>query len=401
MGNEIKFNHYRADSERDLLHFIEDNDGKDIYEKIGENPKKWIDELSWIYEMFAKTNLVCTSGIDSPPTSEKEFKKLGDKVYLYRGENKRLRGLWIYKCGNDSSKATNWEHYRLGDKANLTINKEFPINYTNLIPENFEKIAKIVEKEKDKGYLADNPKRPIMKFNADGFNIYAKGSQILCAHYYEEAKPWFRLTSFSNINKETAESEMNKTIEMSNLGIKTPRVIGYYESLFEDFFFAEEVQGKSPKEYIQSHRDEIIMQDSEMLANLCSSGYCKFGFTDFDDKIFDGKNLYLIDVDECSDIYAHDEIDYRSVLINPKSDEKFKLFRKYQIDRFKQELKDAIYEYRNDLLQNSEDKKNYVKTFYKSMRWKEPDKNEIKKLITFPDNYITRESNISMMMDTE
>jgi len=383
----IKFNHYKVNSRKDLLDFISDKQGNKVYKEIGKNPEAWIDELGLIYPMLADCGLTCSSGIFAPPFNDKKFRKLGEKAYLYRGNEINLSGLWLFK-GKDIFNKSDWEHYNLGGRASISLNSEFKISHEKLLPENFEKIASIKRRT-----------RPIMKFKIDDIDVYAKGAHIIYSLYHDYARPKYRLTNFRSINKMTSKGEMEKTIEMANAGIKTSRVIGYYEALCEEFFFLEGVNGKSPKKCLQSHRREIIKQDAEMLAILCSLGYNKQGFADFDDKIFDGKNLHLIDVDETIDLYAHDSTDYRKILMNPNDAKKLKKFRGYQNAIFKQKLKDAIYEYQEDMLKNPEDKKAYINAFYKKMRWAVPSSKEIKNLTTFPRNYITYERNINMMLE--
>jgi hypothetical protein len=151
---------------------------------------------------------------------------------------------------------------------------------------------------------------------------------------------------------------------------------------------------------LHAHRGEIIRQDAEILAMLCIAGYRKMGFSDFDDKVFDGANLHLIDVDECRDIYAELSLDYRKMLLNPSGKADLNKFRKLQKAVFQAALKDAIFMYRDSLTPTDKDKTEYIRSFYRKIGWKEPSDKEVKKLTSFPDNYQTVDGWMSMMNDT-
>ena len=137
-----------------------------------------------------------------------------------------------------------------------------------------------------------------------------------------------------------------------------------------------------------------------MLAKTCLTGYRKQGFHDFDDKIFDGKDLYLIDVDECVDLYSGFR-GYRDTLLNPKDTRKLREFRKMQRGTFKGTLGDVLFEYRKSLTPSQEDRKLYTKTFFKTLGWKEPSIKEMTKLTSFDEKRMTMDSYMSMMHDTD
>ncbi len=399
---EIQFEHHTVNARKDLLHFVEEHADKDIYKHIGEKPDEWEDELNIISNLLTGEGLIGGTGINHPPINDPEFRELGGNFFLYRGNQTRGRGLWRRETldkeiAEYTGRSEEWTQYSIGSKAVVRINQKFSdIPIETFLPENFEKISEEVKKEKA-------VKRPIFKFRVrdDQLGVYAKSADISYSFYYSDAKPKFRLTSISSIQKTASKKEMERTIEFSKLGINVPEVIGYYESSVEEFLFLSEVKGKFPDTFLETHRKEIIEQDAEMLGKVCLAGYRKQGFIDFDDKIFDGEDLYLIDVDECVDLYFGLVPDYRKILLNPRETSGLRDFRKMQRAIFKGELKDALSEYRESLTPTKEDMEHYVRTFYKTLGWKEPSQRQISKLMDFPDDYMTQDRFMSMMSDTD
>lgn len=402
--SKLEFERYKVNARKDLIHFVEEYADKEVYRHIGENPERWIDELCIISQDLTKESMIRSVGFNQPPINKPDFRELGNGIFLYRGQYSRLRGLWMRKdFGRALEEITGsnyeWTHIGMGTRANLEINREFSdIPYKQFLPENFESIAKPVEKEKGLN------KRPLFTFlvrtNGKEITVYAKGADISFSYYYKYAKPSYRLTSIASISKTTSKKEMETTLELRNLGVKVPKVIGYYEAPIEEFLFLEEIAGKHPNEILPYHKQEIIKQDAEMLAALCLAGYRKIGFTDFDDKIFDGNYLYLIDVDECRDLYYPRTPDYRKMLLNPTDIKELRTFRRFQRKIFERTLRDAIYNYRDSLTPCYKEKTNYVRAFYQRMGWKNPSERQAKKLVTFPKNYQTFDSWMSMMCDT-
>ncbi len=401
---EIQFERHTAHARKDLLHFVEEYADKDVYKHIGEKPDEWREELNIINHLLIGESLVGGTGINLPPIDDSEFRELGGNLFLYRGNQTRGRGLWKKttfdkEIAEYTGKSEEWTQYPIGTRAVVRVNRKFSdIPFETFLPENFENISEKVEKEKGN-------KRPILKFrvktNGEDKNIYAKGADISYGFYYSHAQPKFRLTPISSIHKTTSKREMERTLEFSKLGINVPEVIGYYEALVEEFLFLSEVKGESPDVFFDAHRKEIIQQDAKMLGKICLAGYRKQGFTDFDDKIFDGKYLYLIDVDECVDLYFGLSPGYRKILLNPKETSGLRDFRKMQKAIFKGTLKDALSEYRKSLTPTKEDMKYYAKTFYKTLGWKEPSQRQISKLTTFSGDYMTQDRFMSMMSDTD
>jgi len=401
---ELRFNHHNVSPRKDLLHFIEEHGSPRVYEDLGKDPEAWIEELGIINRYLTGDGLVGGESIDSVPIDEPDFKKLGKGVFLYRGRHRRSRGLWIRKANGDSlekefGRQSVWDHYRIGTRVHLKINSKFAkVPFEEFLPENFERKGKPVKRGKFEG------KRPIFTFpiqmNGNEMVVYAKGADVEFNYYFEDSKPKHRLTNIAGMRKTSSGDEMKTTLDLMDLGVKVPGVVGYYDGAVEEFLFLEEVQGDSPKKFIRSKRSELIKQDAEMLAALCLGGYRKMGFEDFDDKVFNGSDLFLIDVDECDNLYFPWSPDYRDVLLNPSDQKKLKGFRRTQRGLFRRMLMDAIYEYRDSLTPNQEDKKAYVESFFRKIGWKSPTQKEVRKLTTFKKNYMTLDSYMAMMSDT-
>lgn len=403
--NKVEFDYYRADSRKDLITFVEEKLDKEVLKHIGENPRAWIDELEIVNNILTGNNLIGGTGINPPPINEPEFKNLGNGISFYDGKYSKLKGLWLRRDeGKQLEDITEeyyeWTHYRMESRAKLRINKEFSsIPFETFLPENFEQKATHVEKEEGA------TKRPILTFpiNLDGRNItiYAKGADTAISYYNTHGKPSYRLTGLAGVTKTNSRTEMETTLKLRSLGVKVPRVAGYYEALVEEFLFLEEVKGNRPDQMLERHRSEIIKQDAEMLAKLCLAGYRKCGFTDFDDKIFDGQDLYLIDVDECRDLYFTVAPDFREILLNTTGPNEVRRFRSMQRNMFKGQLKDAIYSYQNNLTQKDSDKAAYIESFHRTLGWKAPTEKEISHITTFQKNYETLDSFMAIMCDTD
>ncbi len=395
---KLKFNMHRVSARKDLLHFVEENFSSGIYKSIGKKPKQWIEELNIIQNMLNGIELCAGIDINLPPRDDPEFKKLGNNVFLYRGDKQNLRGLWLSKemeiYNNELKKVQHmqWTHYGLGSSATLSINSEFEdIPHETFLPENFEKISTIVKEDK----------RPILRFNVSRKNgeimVYAKGYFINPSHFYE--LPSYRLTNLAQIIKTTSKKEMEITLELANCGVKCPEVLGYYEAPIEEFLFLKNVDGKKPSEFLNTHRREIIEQDAQILASLCLNGYRKMYFADFDDKIFNGKDLYLIDVDEINNLYGFGKFDFRKILVNPSNTKALDEFREAQRSIFRGCVKDAIFEYQDSLTPRLEDKILYITKFYEKIGDNALSKSEIKEIITFPKDYLTFDRYMSMMSE--
>jgi len=393
--DKLEFKLHRVPARKDLLHFVEENLDSNVYEKLGKDPDRWVEELNIIHGLLTGQSL--TAGIDliQPPQDDPEFKKLGDRAFLYRGDKREYIGLWVseQKTRFDLSKNadvpyTSWTNYRVGGYGTLNINPKYDdLDYELFLPENFEKKSKIVKQGN----------RQIFNFDIQTINVYAKSCYIEISKLYEP--PSYRLTSVSRINKVTSKQEMERFLKLAEHGVDVPEVLAYYEGPVEEFLFSKRVEGQEPSKFIETHRNEIIKQDAEMLAVLCLFGYRKVGFTDFDDKIFDGENLYLIDVDELRDLYCPVSYNFRQMLLNPSNKTELNEFRKAQKDRFVIALRDTIYMYKDSLTPDTESKSLYVKHFYQRIGLQEPNESELKDLIEFSDDYMTWDSYMFMMTE--
>ena len=154
-----------------------------------------------------------------PPKDQIEFKKLGENIYLYRGQYRHLSGLWVKNenpqltfvnsNNKDRIEALSWDQYRLGSSAKLFFHDDYSfINPESLLPENFEKIAKKFTKE-------TGDKRPIFTMNIDvndePFNMYIKGAYITQSIFYQVPKN--RLTTLAGISKVSSLKELNITLD--------------------------------------------------------------------------------------------------------------------------------------------------------------------------------------------
>ncbi|MFZ5955728.1 MAG: hypothetical protein ACOYT4_04855 [Nanoarchaeota archaeon] len=391
---KLEFNIHKVPSNKDLLHFVEENLDKNVLKKIGKNYSEWIEELNIIQQILENETLIMHNGGIFPDLKDPEFRKLGEKVFLYRGNTKEYKGLWIKKLDypEGMEEFYNWSKVHLKSTATLRINKELNnISFEEFLPQNFKQKARKLKKSK----------RPIYLFSlADKdrvFSVFAKGAYTEFSYFYE--KPRYRLTDLSRMKRFTSKKEMDISLDLIDFNIHLPKIIGYYESLAEEYLFVEKVEGKSITKCLQK-KEDIIHQDAEMLANLCLAGYRKVGFTDFDDKIFDGKNLYLIDTEDCRDLYEPVSLEYKNILRNPLDKKSMEDFRNLQKDIFSVSLKDAIFNYKNNLLSGVDDKIIFIKTFYETLHWKEPTNRSIKELIKFREDYMTLDSHRSFMSDT-
>lgn len=399
---ETKFEVHKVRARRDLLNFLEHYCGPGIYEQIGKNPRAWIDELSMVNQRLTGIPLVGGTGINQPPLGESDFRELGENTFLYRGENRRLCGLWTRRDGGSALEELTesrfeWTHFPLGSTATLAISDDFPgISPDSLLPESFTQGQPLMK--------GSHPcKRPIYKFSVHSergpVNVYAKGSDISVSLFFESSKPWYRLTPISQVARTKSRTEMEMFERFAALGIKTPKIVAIYESPAEEFLFVEEVPGKSPQEFLPDHKEELIRQDASMLATMCLTGSRKIGFSDFDDKIFDGTHLYLIDVDECRDLYPP-HFDFRQALINPTERGQLRKFRRTQRQIFISTLRDALHGYSRSLTSTDEDKEVYAAAFFQKLDWN-PSAKQMRKIISISKDYMPHDEFMALMSDSD
>lgn len=400
MKNE-SFIHHRLNSRKNLLEFIREITGVDVCLEIGKDPGKWIQELSIVNQLLTGMGLGGVTGLDMPPVGNPEFNDLGKDSFLYLGAKDRLKGLWIKKdLGLEGLRGTSqeWTQYRLGTRAHLWINPRYgDISPEELLPERIELEGTRVRSQKGE------TKRPIwrtrIKRDCGNLEIYAKGADTSASFLVDP--PYFRLTSIAGISRTDSEREMETTLTLRDLGVNVPDVVGYYKSDFEQFLFLRAIEGDSPDKWLPKFKNKIIEQDARMLALMFLGGYTKNGFGDYDDKIFDGNKLWLIDVDECKDLYFTMAPDFRGILLNSKDPRLYPRFRKTQRRFLQRWLKDTIYDYQQSLLPLQEDKERYTKVFFKTMGWEKPGDRELNRLLTFERNYQTIEGYVGMMQDVD
>jgi len=395
-----EFIRHRVDARKTLIDFIREHTRIDVLKELPKDTRGWIDELSLIDQHLTGQGLVGATGIFMPPIGDPDFKKLGEKVFISNVKNPQLKGLWVHKPvkkvkGMQISEAHNWTQYKLGSRATLNINPAFSeVPIDKFLPENFE----------ESGTKVDKNKRPIFTFevsiNGNPVKVYAKGSYVTCGIYYGYSQPKYRLSPISSISKVTSQTEMQITLELKKLGVKVPKIVGDYKADAEEFLFLQEVKGKPHLEFIDTHRDEIIEQDAKMLAALCLAGYRKVGFTDSDDKLFDGTHLHLIDVEECKDLYWILEPEYRKMLLNPSNETGLREFRMKQIGMFEQMLQDALYNYRSTLTPDQKHKVAYIDSFFRRLGWTVTGE-KITELTTFSKKYQTFDSWMSAMSESD
>jgi len=407
---EQRFQFHSVNARKDLIQYVEETLEPDVLKKIGENPGAWIDELNIVNRILTREGLVGGTGIHMPPLDDPDFQKLGNNAYFYRGEQVRLRGLWIKKDKEippeiSTDQRHNWTHYRMGGRAQLQLLPEFEHTKDSFLPENFELVARKAIKTFN-GRVEEADKRPILIFpvhsKGEPFNVYAKGCFLSPSYYFSGAGPGFRLTRLAGMQRVTSKKEMKTTEDLARLEVNLPRVLGYYEAPLEEFLFLEEVQGDHPNEHITTHRELLIDQDAHMLAALCLTGYHKQGFANsWDDKVFNGQDLYLIDVDECLDVYGPLVPPYREVLLDPRDTSKLDEFRRSQRGLFERHLQDALYDYRTSLVTEPAHQERYIRRFFSSMKWDSPGPEKIRELTTFREDYMTLERWSGLMADCD
>lgn len=390
----MKFNSAIFPARKTLLDFVSEKLDKKVVQKLGESPERWLEELDIINTIVVGEGLSCMIGMYQPPVNDEAFVKIGKNAFLYSGKDIRSRGLWLSREVKTKVPYTEWTRYRLSSNATVAVNEEYPnLDPAELLPEKFEPGSTKVKEDK----------RPILKFplvlNGKKREVYAKGSVVMPS--YLTCPPSYRLTSLSNCAVLTSFREMEVSLNLSKKGVRVPPIVGYYEGPFEEFLFLGSVDGGNPLSYLSSCSEQIIEQDAAMLAALCLSGYHKIGFTDFEDKVFDGQNLHLIDTEEFGDLYRFLGVEYRKILLDPVDKVGLEGFRELQLGLFRKELRDAIFMYRETFLRSIDSRILYAKSFYKSLGLGEPVEEELRELTDFPSDYMTADREISMMSDCD
>lgn len=379
---------------KNLLQFVKEKIHPTILEDFKENPQGWLEELNIINQVLTGDPLVRGIGINQVPNLEgSDTLALGKDTYLYTGADRRKKGIWTKITSEDSllgqfQDSTQWAHYSLSYPGELKIYDGYQNTPSDIFqPDNFEKSAKLVKDDR----------RPIYEYTIGNQDVFVKGGFINLTFGY--SMPSHRLTNLMGAEKGSLRREKEIFIALSKKGIHVPKVVAHYQSPFEEYLFLEKVKGDDPSKYFETHRQEIIAQDAAILANLSLMGHRKPGFEDFDDKVFDGKDLFLIDADECTDLYAGTIFNFRKMVVNPKDTKTLEEFRDYQKMLFSETLRDTIFRYKDTLTKNRDDQALYIRAFFKSLGWPEPTAKQIIDITTFPENYITMESHMAMMSE--
>jgi hypothetical protein len=359
----------------------------DLRQQIARDPVGWSEELGVIYEMLAGHPWTGLTGID-PPAEDRD--DIGENAAIVSGKGHFYDGLWI-------KRGDSWTRYRVEELAVLKLSPQIgKVAIGHLLPENFT----------EEGELVKDNKRPIYRFTAPGpigdLKLFAKGSVRHTSKYHPHAKPSHRKTSLATMDHIRPAEEYRRIRRLSALGVSLPRTFGLYTSLTEEWMYTEYVEGREIPDWLDKPKavETIIDKDAKMLAALCRAGYRKQGFCDFDDKIFDGENLFLIDTEELTDLYLPGPINFRELLLDPNDESALQDFRNLQRELFMVMLKDAVFEYRNSLLDTPERATQYILTFFGSFGW-DLDEDTLTSLLEFPDNYFTHDRFAAIMSDTD
>src|SRR3989344_2063563 len=220
--------------------------------------------------------------------------------------------------------------------------------------------------------------------------IMIKGPKYLNTFLYVLPKHW--LTSLSRISLyKNAQLEFETLINLQKHGIKTEKPLGYFEEGLENWLYTEFLEGQNPLELLEfpERREEVLKADARLLARLSKARMKHWYFysPDFDDKLFIGGEICLIDTDETKDVFSQFHCG-KYFKENPE-----KLLFYYQ-----DWLKDTLSYYLMMGIIKEHELKTYALEFFRE-RGEMLDLEEILKEVS-PDRQ-TEESYVSMMRDTD
>lgn len=358
-----------------------------------EDPDGWIEELSNLYSIVTGHTVGRVIG-QSPNPDDPALHMLSDRLAITTDSNYFMQnGIWLQKDEE-------WINYAIPERATVFKKRDFStVNSDQLQPDYFEKYGKVLKEGK----------RLIVEFpidTPDGQLIaIAKQAQRTEELYCPDYIPAGRKTNLSQVHINESCQEAEGLKKLHELGIPVPQVIGYYESIGEQWIIETKVIGAQIDEWLGDEiaLEKIIQQDATMLAKLCRLGIRKQGFCDFDDKLFDGETLYLIDADEAQDLYLMMGIDFQEILNDPTDTSKLSEFRDLQKATFLQELKDALYVYQGSLLTDESRRCQYIQQFISELGWELSEK-ELTSLLDFGDDnsrHMTRDMFNSLMLDCD
>lgn len=248
----------------------------EIARHVNANIGGWLDELERLTPNISGHEMT-REKIGRIPDSE----IFGDRVIRYRGNDSTLRGLWVLD--------PEWVKYDIGSDAILYVNEEyFDISFDVFKPENWI----------DNSLPVKCDKRMIRYFQiqrkTENIGIYAKGAARHDKTFLESD----RLTRLEKVVRYSSEKEKERSEVLRANGVNTPPIIAYYIGPVEQFLFEREIVGDNQGEFWKTNPELAVDLDSFMLATIARLGFFKYGFCDEDDKIFDGRRLYLVDVED-------------------------------------------------------------------------------------------------------
>ena len=174
-------------------------------------------------------------------------------------------------------------------------------------------------------------------------------------------------------------------MQLADAGVPVEEPLGYFEEGIEQYAFTKFVEGENPKDILEgSRRFEVWNADATLLARLSREGYKHqyFYSPEFDDKIWDGEKLVLIDVDETFKIQDGFEISHNQI-------------QEYHLST----LKDVLASYVSRKVMSSDEMPFYARTFFGVMGWNPDDAEYLVR--NLDPNKMTEESYNAIMMDTD
>ena len=168
--------------------------------------------------------------------------------------------------------------------------------FENFLPRNFIRLGERIE-----NIGRDIYKAPFLRRDGKKEIIVAKRQKLSFSHLNNPPEDWITSVSEIRVFKDVSE-EVENLLELNSLGVPVENPVGYFKEGIEQYIFTRFVHGENPKEIItdDSRRNSYWKEDAKLLARLANAGYKHQGFysPEFDDKIWDGKNVILIDADE-------------------------------------------------------------------------------------------------------
>jgi len=255
----------------------------------------------------------------------------------------------------------------------------------NFFPKFFIDGGELIQEERRRIYRVS-----AMKRDGSRKDIMVKGTKFSRSFLYDPPKEW--LTDLASIKLfKKSSKELQELIKLNKFSIKTEKPLGHFRQGLEQWLFTEYMEGENPLKLLedQKMRKKLWAADATLLAKLCKakSKHQYFYSKEFDDKLWVGEELALIDVDEQLDMlnrkYYKDYFAKNPDKLIP-----------YQLDW----LKDCIMSYLSHGLMREEEAYGYIKTFLKTMNLEDICIKEIIKEAKNPKR-ITEENYFALMSD--